>query len=75
MFGLNIGICIPKSCTADKVSRLLATIQKRIFKNEAVLAIVPDTCQVKEDQQWNLDTADFITLLVLTEIPLHFFIT
>lgn len=72
MLGLNFGICIPKSCTPEKVSKLFATIQRRIFKNKAVLAIVPDTCQVPEDQQWNFDIADWITLLVSTKNCLNF---
>lgn len=62
MIGLNFGICIPKSCTPEKMNGLLAKVQKKIFRNKAVLSLVPDTCQVKEDQQWNLRTADYVIL-------------
>lgn len=62
MLGLNFGICIPKSCTQEKVERLFKTIQKRILLNKAVVAVVPHTCQVKEDLNWNLNTGDWTVL-------------
>lgn len=62
MLGLNFGICVPKSCKKEKIESLFKKIQKRIFRNKAIISIVPDTCQVKEDQNWNLTVADFFVL-------------
>lgn len=62
MLGLNFGICLPKSCTEERVQGVLRTLQKRILRNLAVLTIVPETCQVKEDLGWNLETIDYFCL-------------
>lgn len=62
MMGLNFGVCLPKSCTQEKIEGFLKMIQKRVLRNKAVLAVVPDTCQVKEDLGWNLETADYFCL-------------
>lgn len=60
--GLNIGICIPKSCSPEMVTKLLTIVQKKLLRNKAILSLVPETCQVKEDLGWNLDRRDYICL-------------
>lgn len=62
--GLNIGICVPNTCKPERIGRFLQLIQKRVLRNKAVLALVPETCQVKADLGWNLDTGDLICLWV-----------
>lgn len=64
IIGLNFGICVPKSCTQGEIGRLFRMIQKRIIRDKAILEVVPDTCQVKEDLNWNLDVADLFALYV-----------
>lgn len=59
MLGLSFGICIPKSCTPEKVTRLFKTVQKWIFLNRIDISLVPDTCQVKDDLGWNLNAGDY----------------
>lgn len=62
MLGLSFGICVPKSCSKENIEHLFDTIQKQVLKDKAILSIVPNTCQVKEDQNWNLNVADSAVL-------------
>ncbi|XP_031623683.1 nose resistant to fluoxetine protein 6-like isoform X2 [Contarinia nasturtii] len=62
MLGLSFGICVPKSCSKENMEHLFATIQKKILKDKALLTIVPNTCQVNEDRNWNLNVADSAVL-------------
>lgn len=66
MVALNLGICLPKSCSQKQIDGLLGKIQKRIrwiLKNKTIsMATVPYTCQTADDLGWNFTAWDVVTL-------------
>lgn len=67
MVALNLGVCLPKSCTQAHIDGLLGKIQNKVRKLNKNLktfsmATIPYTCTVAEDLGWNLSTWDRVTL-------------
>lgn len=69
MIGINIGTCLPKSCDEGMIEALLNRITKRILRNKVIFSVVPNTCQVKEDLEWNLNKYDLICLYATFNCP------
>lgn len=66
MVALNLGVCLPKSCSQKDIDGLLKKVQNVVrwmLKNNTIsLATVPYTCQTADDLNWNLSTWDHVTL-------------
>lgn len=64
---LNLGICLPKSCTQKGIDGVLQKIQnttRKLNKNLKTFSLrtIPYTCQTVEDLGWNLTAWDHTTL-------------
>lgn len=66
MVALNLGICLPKSCSQKDIDGLLGKIQNAIRWASKIktisVATIPYTCQTADDLGWNFSAWDHVTL-------------